>query len=87
MRCAAAAVFTSAWEPATGEALLLGRAAATPILKLHGGMAQGERTHNFLRFSQCASGVLLCTDVAARGRDFPAVTNIVQFDPPGEASE
>jgi len=31
--------------------------------------------------------VLVCTDVAARGLDFPAVTSIVQFDPPGEVSE
>ena len=41
----------------------------------------------FLAFSRCAEGVLCCTDVAARGLDFPAVTSIVQYDPPGEASE
>ncbi|EFN59565.1 hypothetical protein CHLNCDRAFT_56430 [Chlorella variabilis] len=46
-----------------------------------------ERTAAFLRFARCAAGVLLCTDVAARGLDFPAVTDIVQFDPPGEAAE
>jgi superfamily II DNA/RNA helicase len=51
------------------------------------GSAQAERTSSFLEFSKCRSGVLLCTDVAARGLDFPAVTTIVQFDPPGEASE
>jgi ATP-dependent RNA helicase DDX31/DBP7 len=27
------------------------------------------------------------TDVAARGLDFPAVTHILQYDPPGEISE
>ncbi len=27
--------------------------------------------------------MLLCTDVASRGLDFPAVTTIVQYDPPG----
>lgn len=36
---------------------------------------------------QASSGVLLCTDVAARGLDFPAVTTIIQYDPPGEPTE
>jgi hypothetical protein len=48
---------------------------------------QAERTQAFLLFTKCPAGVLLCTDVAARGLDFPAVTDIVQFDPPGEAAE
>jgi len=33
------------------------------------------------------SRVLLCTDVAARGLNFPAVDWIVQFDPPSETRE
>ena len=45
------------------------------------------RTQTFLDFSRCTAGVLLCTDVAARGLDFPAVTHILQYNPPGEASE
>ncbi len=48
---------------------------------------QGVRTHTFLEFSRCKAGVLICTDVAARGLDFPEVTSIIQYDPPGEASE
>ena len=51
------------------------------------GSLQDMRTSTFLEFSKCKSGVLLCTDVAARGLDFPSVTAIVQFDPPGEPSE
>ena len=31
--------------------------------------------------------MLLCTDVAARGLDFPEVTTIIQYDAPGEAAE
>ena len=59
-----------------------------PLLKLHGGMRQAERTAAFLEFSRAKrGGVLLATDVAARGLDFPSLSAVVQFDPPGEASE
>ena len=56
-------------------------------LKLHGDLPQAERTSALLRFAKASRGVLLCTDVAARGLDFPAVTAIVQYDPAGEPSE
>ena len=48
---------------------------------------QAERTRTFLEFSRTKSGVLLCTDVAARGLDFSGVSVIIQFDPPGEPTE
>ena len=50
-------------------------------------LMQSARTQTFLDFTKCEAGVLLSTDVAARGLDFPSVTTIVQFDPPGEPSE
>lgn len=31
--------------------------------------------------------MLLCTDVAARGLDFPAVSTIIQYDPSGDPAE
>ncbi|KAK1792781.1 hypothetical protein P4O66_012109, partial [Electrophorus voltai] len=57
------------------------------FFRLHGNMQQQERTEVFQEFSQSQSGVLLCTDVAARGLDLPQVTWIVQYDPPVSAAE
>lgn len=37
--------------------------------------------------AQAKSCVLLCTDVAARGLDFPAVSTIIQYDPAGDPAE
>ncbi|XP_036382999.1 probable ATP-dependent RNA helicase DDX31 [Megalops cyprinoides] len=57
------------------------------FLKLHGSMAQEERTEVFREFSHSSTGVLLCTDVAARGLDLPQVTWIVQYNPSCSAAE
>lgn len=39
------------------------------------------------QFCRQETGILLCTDVAARGLDLPAVDWIVQYDPPTETAE
>lgn len=52
------------------------------FLRLHGNMEQEARKQTFLEFSQSNMGVLLCTDVAARGLDLPEVTWIVQYNAP-----
>uniref|UniRef100_A0A8B9H7W9 ATP-dependent RNA helicase n=2 Tax=Astyanax mexicanus TaxID=7994 RepID=A0A8B9H7W9_ASTMX len=57
------------------------------FLRLHGNMQQEERMEVFQEFSQSKAGVLLCTDVAARGLDLPQVTWIVQYNPPTSAAE
>ncbi|XP_041793365.1 probable ATP-dependent RNA helicase DDX31 isoform X2 [Chelmon rostratus] len=57
------------------------------FLRLHGNMKQEERSEVFQQFSASRSGVLLCTDVAARGLDLPQVTWIVQYTPPTAAAE
>lgn len=41
----------------------------------------------WLTAMQAKSCVLLCTDVAARGLDFPAVSTIIQYDPAGDPAE
>ena len=53
------------------------------LRKLHGNMTQSERAESFKHFNKASSALLVCTDVAARGLDFPLVTTILQYDPPG----
>ncbi|KAI7583720.1 ATP-dependent RNA helicase, partial [Hortaea werneckii] len=55
-----------------------------PVLDLHGKQKQQKRTNTFFEFVNAAHGTLICTDVAARGLDIPAVDWIVQFDPPDD---
>ena len=59
----------------------------TSIFKLHGNLTQLERTETYYRFCKADAGILLTTNVSARGLDLPAVDCIVQFDPPEETTE
>jgi superfamily II DNA/RNA helicase len=45
------------------------------------------RVESLACFQNGESAVLVSTDVAARGLDFPTVTHIIQYDPPGEIAE
>lgn len=49
---------------------------------MHGKQVMKKRTANYKEFAARSSGVLLCTDVAARGIDVPDIDWILQFDPP-----
>ena len=55
-----------------------------PVLDIHGKQKQQKRSSTFEQFGKMKSGVLLCTDVAARGLDIPEIDWIVQFDPPDD---
>lgn len=55
-----------------------------PVLELHGNLKQQKRTNTFFEFCNAKAGTMVCTDVAARGLDIPAVDWIVQFDPPDD---
>lgn len=57
------------------------------VLHIHGKQKQGKRTTTFYEFCTSDHAILLCTDVAARGLDIPAVDWIVQYDPPDEPDE
>ncbi|KAL6007607.1 hypothetical protein ACLOJK_033106 [Asimina triloba] len=54
---------------------------------IHGKQKQQKRTSTFFDFCKAEKGILLCTDVAARGLDIPAVDWILQYDPPDEPKE
>ncbi|XP_011637904.1 probable ATP-dependent RNA helicase DDX31 [Pogonomyrmex barbatus] len=57
------------------------------FFKLYGNMTQKERTEVFKTFNQAKSGVLLCTDVAARGLDMPKVDYVIQYTGPISARD
>lgn len=53
-----------------------------PVKDIHGDMKQAKRNTVYYEFFNSDSGILLCTDVAQRGLDFPDVDWILQYDPP-----
>jgi len=55
--------------------------------KLHGSVEQRERRRTISEFSNAKGGVLICTDVAARGLDLPNIDWILQYDPPSEVED
>lgn len=52
------------------------------LIPLHGQMKQAAREKALASFTSLSSGILLCTDVAARGLDIPGVDCVIQYDPP-----
>ncbi|XP_008974232.1 probable ATP-dependent RNA helicase DDX31 isoform X5 [Pan paniscus] len=78
-------LLSSSGAPASGQ--LPSASMRLKFLRLHGGMEQEERTAVFQEFSHSRRGVLLCTDVAARGLDLPQVTWIVQYNAPSSPAE
>jgi ATP-dependent RNA helicase DDX18/HAS1 len=57
------------------------------VIDIHGKQKQQKRTTTFFQFCKQEKGILLCTDVAARGLDIPDVDWIVQYDPPDDPKE
>lgn len=58
-----------------------------PVTCIHGHKKQSTRMTTFYSFCQAEKGIMICTDVAARGLDIPKVDWIVQFDPPDDPRE
>ncbi|MEX0983840.1 MAG: DEAD/DEAH box helicase [Actinomycetota bacterium] len=53
-----------------------------PALALHGDMRQEARDRSLKRFAAGHVGILVATDVAARGLDLDDITLVVNYDPP-----
>ncbi len=51
-------------------------------LSIHGGMEQEAREANLEKFREQKSGVLIATDVSARGIDLPGIELVVNYDFP-----
>lgn len=50
-----------------------------PVVSIHGKQKQAKRTTTFFQFSNAENGILLCTDVAARGLDIPKVRELTPW--------
>jgi superfamily II DNA/RNA helicase len=81
-----AVVFTATKKSADELSLALqerGIAAAA----LHGDMHQTQRNRTLDRLRQGRIGVLVATDVAARGIDVAGISHVINFDPPRQAED
>ncbi|SCW04109.1 LAFE_0H06128g1_1 [Lachancea fermentati] len=57
-----------------------------PIYEFHGKVDQRKRTKMVQHFKKAKEGLFVCTDVGARGMDFPDVEEVLQLGPPSEIS-
>ena len=58
----------------------------TNLFELHGKQDQNKRTAIYFQFVEKKQACLFCTDIAARGVDFPAVDWVVQVDLPEDVN-
>jgi ATP-dependent RNA helicase RhlE len=58
------------------------RAEGMPAVAMHGDLSQEARERALHRFEQRHVGVLVATDVAARGLDLEGISLVVNYDPP-----
>ena len=58
------------------------RGLRVPVVAMHGDLSQEARERALRRFEEGHVGVLVATDVAARGLDLERITLVVNYDPP-----
>ncbi|KAG5495536.1 hypothetical protein GH5_03199 [Leishmania sp. Ghana 2012 LV757] len=87
-RRAKAMIFCSTVASATFHYQMMGSVGFhDDVMMLHGHMKHRQRVQTFEMFIEWKTGVLFCTDVAARGLDIPHVSWILQYDPPLDPTE
>lgn len=64
------------WDTRTAS-----RAYNSRVSRLHGKMSQSARDRTVKEYRKISHGVLVCTDVAARGLDFNDVSHVIQMSP------
>ncbi|CAK9075811.1 DEAD-box ATP-dependent RNA helicase 35 [Durusdinium trenchii] len=57
---------------------------AVEVVAIHGGLDQEERHEAIRSFKEGSKDVLIGTDVASKGLDFPAIQHVINFDMPKE---
>ena len=60
------------------------RGLRVPVVAMHGDLSQEARERALRRFEEGHVGVLVATDVAARGLDLERITLVVNYDPPND---
>jgi ATP-dependent RNA helicase RhlE len=60
------------------------RGKGVEAVAMHGDKSQGQRERALARFEGGKVGVLVATDVAARGIDVDDITHVINFDAPGD---
>ncbi|RDB20419.1 DEAD-box ATP-dependent RNA helicase 25 [Hypsizygus marmoreus] len=58
-----------------------------PVYEIHSRKSQAARTKAADSFRDVKEGVLLCSDVVARGMDFPGITLVLQLSLPADAEQ
>lgn len=54
---------------------------------IHGGKDQSERTEAIEEFKTCVKDVLVATDIASKGLDFPDIQHVINYDMPKEIED
>ncbi|MBR9683759.1 DEAD/DEAH box helicase [Candidatus Woesearchaeota archaeon] len=56
-------------------------------IAIHGGLSQNKRTRTINSFNDAKAGVLVCTDVAARGLHIDNVSHIYNYELPNDSTD
>ncbi|KAG8217255.1 P-loop containing nucleoside triphosphate hydrolase protein [Butyriboletus roseoflavus] len=80
---------TTAWGTAATAKLLgdAGHGTLPPVYEIHSRMTQNRRLAVAQDFKRARSGILVTSDVTARGMDFPGVTLVVQVGLPSSSEQ